>query len=64
MLMGDSTGETERIAEIFREIIALSKTGRRNKPDQESTTEVEAIKTDKSQTENHGSHVEQASDTD
>ena len=50
--MSDSTGEPERLAEILREIIALSQTGRPNKPDTESTTEVEAAGANESESGN------------
>ena len=46
--MADSTPEPERIAEILREIIALSQTGRRNRPGPESTNRSEAARTNKS----------------
>ena len=46
--MADSTPEPERIAEILREIIALSQTGRRNRPGPESTNGTEAARTNKS----------------
>jgi len=39
--MADSTPEPERIAEILREIIALSQTGRRSKPHKDSADPVE-----------------------
>ena len=44
-----STPEPERIAEILREIIALSQTGRRNRPGPESTNGSEAARTNKSE---------------
>ena len=47
--MADSTPEPERIAEILREIIALSQTGRRNRPGPESTNGSEATRTNKSE---------------
>ena len=37
--MADSTPEPDRIAEILREIIALSQTGRRNRPEPKNGTE-------------------------
>jgi hypothetical protein len=46
--MSDSTGEPERLAEILREIIALSQTGRPNNLRTESKNEVEAARTNKS----------------
>ena len=46
--MADSTPEPERIAEILREIIALSQTGRRNRPWPESTNGNEVARPNKS----------------
>jgi len=46
--MSASTPEPERIAEILREIIALSQTGRRNRSGPESTNGSEATRTNKS----------------
>ena len=46
--MADSTPEPGRIAEILREIIALSRTGRRNTPGPESTNGMEAARANKS----------------
>ena len=46
--MADSTPEPERIAEILREIIALSQTGRRKRPGPESTNGSEAARSTKS----------------
>jgi len=59
--MGDSTAEPERIAEILREIIALSQTGRPN--DTESTNAVEAVVANKSESESHES-LEEGTDPD
>jgi len=46
--MAASTSEPDRIAEILREIIALSQTGRRKRPGPESTNGSEAARTTKS----------------
>ena len=43
--MADSTPEPERVAEILREIIALSQTGKRNRP--ESKNGIEAGRANK-----------------
>jgi hypothetical protein len=46
--MADPPPEPERIAEVLREIIALSQTGRRpNKPERESTRAIETAEGDK-----------------
>jgi len=46
--MSDSTGEPERLAEVLREIIALSQTGRPNSPRVESKNEIEGAGTNES----------------
>ena len=58
--MAASTPEPERIAEILREIIALSQTGRRNRPGLESTNGSEVARTNKSGSANN--ELEQTSD--
>ena len=59
--MGNSTAEPERIAEILREIIALSQTGRPNNT--ESTNGVEAVVANKSESESRES-LEEGTDPD
>ena len=53
--MSDSTGEPERLAEILRDIIALSQTGRPNSLGPESKNEVEAAGTNESKSGSHES---------
>ena len=59
--MSDSTGEPERLAEILREIIALSQTGRTHNPDMESKNAVEGAGANDSKSGNRES-LEKGSD--
>ncbi len=61
--MSDSTGEPERLAEILREIIALSQTGRPGNPGTETTNGIETGSANESESRSH-EPLEQESDPD
>lgn len=62
-MMSDSTGEPERLAEILREIIALSQTGRPNSLGPESKNAIETVSANESKSRSH-EPLEQESDPD
>jgi len=61
--MSDSTAEPERLAEILREIIALSQAGRPNNPGTETTNAIETVGANESESRSH-EPLEQESDPD